>query len=185
MSRARHEWFLNQIFRHRVALQRYVRGLVSELEDVDDLVQETYLRIYGVRHFDSIESPKAMLFSIAHNLAIERARRRTKRATESVADIDALGVVSESAENDEQLDAQRRFEGFCSAVDTLPPVCRRVFVLRKVYRLSHDEIADVLGIKPSTIEKHVVKGLKRCRDYMREHGLLDEPQRRVPAGERS
>jgi RNA polymerase sigma-70 factor (ECF subfamily) len=97
-----------------------------------------------------------------------------------VADVDALGVVSNGAGSDEQLDARRRFEGFCIAVDTLPPVCRRVFVLRKVYQLSHDEIADVLGIKPSTIEKHVVKGLKRCRDYMREHGLLDEERGASP-----
>jgi RNA polymerase sigma factor (sigma-70 family) len=176
MSRDRHEWFLNQIFRHRSALQRYVRGFVSDSEDIDDLIQETYLRIYGVKDFARVESPKALLFSIAHNLAIERARRRTTRATDSVADFDALGVVSDGAGADEELDARRRFEGFCAAVDSLPPVCRRVFVLRKVYQLSHDEIVDVLGIKPSTIEKHVVKGLKRCRDYMREHGLLNEAQ---------
>jgi DNA-directed RNA polymerase specialized sigma24 family protein len=55
----------------------------------------------------------------------------------------------------------------------LPPLCRRVFVLRKVYRLSHDEIAEVLGVSHSTIEKHVAKGLIRCRDYLRDAGLLD------------
>jgi RNA polymerase sigma-70 factor (ECF subfamily) len=48
-----------------------------------------------------------------------------------------------------------------------------VFVLRKVYRLSHDEIAEVLGVSHSTIEKHVAKGLIRCRDYLRDAGLLD------------
>jgi RNA polymerase sigma-70 factor (ECF subfamily) len=174
MPRDRHEWFLDQIFRHRSALQRYVRGFVADSEDIDDLIQETYLRIYGVKDFAKVESPKALLFSIAHNLAVERARRRTRRATDSVPDFDSLRVVSNEEGTDEQLDSRRRFEGFCIAVDSLPPVCRRVFVLRKVYQLSHDEIVDVLGIKPSTIEKHVVKGLKRCRDYMREHGLLDE-----------
>jgi DNA-binding transcriptional ArsR family regulator len=46
-------------------------------------------------------------------------------------------------------------------------------VLRKVYRLSHDEIAEVLGVAHSTIEKHVAKGLIRCRDYLRDGGLLD------------
>jgi RNA polymerase sigma-70 factor (ECF subfamily) len=181
MSRDRHEWFLNQIFRHRKALQRYVRGFVADAEDIDDLIQETYLRIYGVNEFDKVESPKALLFSIAHNLAVERARGRTRRATDSVADIDSLGVVSAGAATDDLLDARRRFEGFCIAVDSLPPVCRRVFVLRKVYQLSHEEIVDVLGIKASTIEKHVVKGLKRCRDYMREHGLLEDVRGAAPA----
>jgi DNA-binding transcriptional ArsR family regulator len=48
-----------------------------------------------------------------------------------------------------------------------------VFVLRKVYKLSHAEIAQVLGVSHSTIEKHVAKGLMRCREYLRDQGLLD------------
>jgi RNA polymerase sigma-70 factor (ECF subfamily) len=90
-----------------------------------------------------------------------------------VADLERLTVYSSDAPVDEQIDARRRFESFCAAVDRLPPLCRRVFVLRKVYRLSHDEIAEVLGVSHSTIEKHVAKGLLRCRDYLREAGLLD------------
>jgi DNA-directed RNA polymerase specialized sigma24 family protein len=42
-----------------------------------------------------------------------------------------------------------------------------------VYRLSHDEISEVLGVSHSTIEKHVAKGLIRCRDYLRDAGLID------------
>jgi DNA-binding transcriptional ArsR family regulator len=56
-----------------------------------------------------------------------------------------------------------------------------VFVLRKVYRLSHDEIAEVLGVSHSTIEKHVAKGLIRCRDYLRDAGLLDATGSKDPA----
>ena len=48
-----------------------------------------------------------------------------------------------------------------------------MFVLRKVHKLSHAEISEVLGVSESTIEKHVAKGLVRCRDYLRELGLLD------------
>jgi RNA polymerase sigma-70 factor (ECF subfamily) len=58
-------------------------------------------------------------------------------------------------------------------VDRLPPLCRRVFVLRKVFKLTHAEISEVLGVSHSTIEKHVAKGLVRCRDYLRELGLLE------------
>jgi RNA polymerase sigma factor (sigma-70 family) len=170
----RHEWFLNQVFRHRSTLKRYLKTLMSSEEDIEDLIQETYLRIYGLRDFDEVESPKALLLRIAHNLAVERARRRTTQATDSVADFDALAVFSDMAPMDEQLDARRRFEAFCAAVDSLPPVCRRAFVLRKVYKLSQSEITAVLGVSTSTLEKHVVKGLRRCRDYFREHGLMPE-----------
>ena len=173
MGDERQDWFLNQIFRHRAALYRYLRKFTSGAEDVEDLVQETYVRMYALRDFHEIESPRALLFRIAHNTAVERARRQTAQSTDSVGDFESLSVYSSEAPADEQIDARRRFELFCAAVDHLPPLCRRVFVLRKVYRLSHDEIAEVLGVSHSTIEKHVAKGLLRCREYLRETGLME------------
>jgi RNA polymerase sigma-70 factor (ECF subfamily) len=169
----RHEWFLNQIFRHRADLQRYLQRFTSDAEDIEDLIQETYLRVYSLPDYETVDSPKAYLFTTARNLAIERARRNRDQATDSVADFEPLSLASLGSAVDAQVDARRRFESFCLAVDSLPPVCRRAFVLRKVYQLSHSEIAEVLGIAQSTIEKHVVKGLIRCRDYLRERGLLD------------
>jgi len=169
----RHEWFLNQIFRHRAALHRYLRRFTSGAEDIEDLVQETYVRVYALPDFHAVESSKALLFRIAHNLAVERARRQKSQATDSVADFEQLNVFTSEAPPDEQVEARQRFESFCAAVDRLPPLCRRVFVLRKVYKLSHTEISEVLGVSHSTIEKHVAKGLLRCRDYLRESGLLD------------
>ncbi len=173
MADERHEWFLNQIFRHRAALHRYLRRFTSDAEDIEDLVQETYVRVYALPDYHAVESSKALLFRIAHNLAIERVRRRRSQATDSVADFEALNVYTSEAPPDEQVDARRRFEMFCAAVDRLPPLCRRVFVLRKVYKLSHTEISEVLGVSHSTIEKHVAKGLLRCRDYLRELGMLE------------
>jgi RNA polymerase sigma factor (sigma-70 family) len=173
MANERHEWFLKQIFRHGAALHRYLRRFTSGAEDIEDLVQETYVRIYAIEDRDAVDSPRALLFRIAHNLAIERSRRQVARATDSVGDFDALNVDTSEAPPDEQIDARRRFESFCAAVDRLPPLCRRVFVLRKVYKLSHTEIAEVLGVSHSTIEKHVAKGLIRCREYLKERGLLD------------
>ena len=173
MADARHEWFLNQIVRYRAALHRYLRKFTSGAEDIEDLVQETYLRVYALSDYHAVGSPKALLFRIAHNLAVERARRQKTQATDSMADFELLSVYATEAPADQQIDARRRFESFCAAVDRLPPVCRRVFVLRKVYRLTHTEIAAVLGVSHSTIEKHVAKGLMRCRDYLRETGVLD------------
>ena len=173
MADKRHDWFLDQVFHHRAALHRYLGKLTSGAEDIEDLVQETYVRIYALPDFRQVESPKALLFRIAHNLAVERARRHKSQATDTMADLESLDVFSNEVPPDEQTDARRRFESFCAAVERLPPLCRRVFVLRKVHKLSHAEISEVLGVSQSTIEKHVAKGLVRCRDYLRELGLLD------------
>jgi len=173
MAEQRHDWFLNQVFQHRTALHRYLGKLTSGAEDIEDLVQETYVRMYALPDFHLVESPKALLFRIAHNLAVERARRHKAQATDTVGDLETLTVFSEEAPPEEQTDAGRRFESFCVAVERLPPICRRVFVLRKVHKLSHAEISEVLGVAESTIEKHVAKGLVRCREYLRDLGLLD------------
>lgn len=173
MADKRHDWFVNQVFQHRAALHRYLGKLTSGAPDIEDLVQETYVRMYALPDFHLVESPKALLFRIAHNLAVERARRHKAQATDTVGDLETLTVFSEEAPPEEQTDARRRFESFCAAVERLPPICRRVFVLRKVHKLSHAEISEVLGVSESTIEKHVAKGLVRCRDYLRELGLLD------------
>lgn len=192
MADDRRKRLLDQIFSHRAALQKYLRKFTAGAEDVEDLVQEAYVRVCALPPGQVVDSPRALLFRIAHNLAVDRVRQKVTRATDDVADFEPLNVFSEEAEPDEQVDLRRRFESFCAAVDSLPPLCRRVFVLRKVYQLSHAEIAQVLGLSHSTIEKHVAKGLVRCRDRLRSLGLLEGlelvaggplPRRRVKDGE--
>ena len=173
MADERRKRLLDQVLRHRVALQKYLRKFTAGAEDIEDLVQESYVRICALPPTEVIDSPRALLFRIARNLAVDRARQKVARATDTIADFEPLNVSSEEAQPDEQVDLRRRFESFCAAVESLPPLCRRVFVLRKVYQLSHAEIAQVLGVSHSTIEKHVAKGLVRCRDQLRSLGLLD------------
>lgn len=192
MGDERRKRLLEQILCHRPALQKYLRRFTAGAEDVEDLVQEAYVRVCAMPAAQVVDSPRALLFSIARNLAVDRARQRLAHATDDVADFEPLNVSSGEAEPDEQVDLRRRFESFCEVVDSLPPLCRRVFVLRKVYQLSHAEIAQVLGLSHSTIEKHVAKGLVRCRDRLRSLGLLEGlevdaaepmPLRRVKEGD--
>jgi len=169
----RHEWFLQQVFGHRQAVMRYLRRFRFGQDDSEDLVQEALLRMYSLPDAGSVQSPRAMLFSIVHNLAVERLRRVGTQATDTVAEIETLGVFSSEAGPEQQADASQRFGRFNAIVSELPPVCRRAFVLRKIYGLSPEEIAQVLGSTVSTIEKHVAKGMVRCRDRMMEFGMLD------------
>lgn len=192
MPDQRRKGLLDQLLSHRTALQKYLRRFTAGAEDVEDLVQEAYVRVCAMSPAQVVQSPRALLFRIGRNLAVDRARQRLSHATDDVADFEPLNVFSEETQPDEQVDLRRRFESFCDVVDSLPPLCRRVFVLRKVYQLSHAEIAQVLGVSHSTIEKHVAKGLLRCRDRLRSLGMLEglevaaggpSARRRVKEGE--
>ena len=83
MSSDRHEWFLNQVFCHRQMLQQYLRKYLNSDEDIDDVIQDTYLRIYGIQDHTAVESPKALLITITHNLAVELGRCRVSRDRKS------------------------------------------------------------------------------------------------------
>ncbi len=54
------------------------------------------------------------------------------------------------------------------AINRLPPICRQVFIQRKLYAKSHQQIADMLNISTKTVENHLSKGLLLCRKYMLE-----------------
>jgi len=68
---------------------------------------------------------------------------------------------------------------FEEAVASLPGQCQRVFVMKKVYGFSHQEISKKLGISISTTEKHVVAGLKRCNEFLTRKAESDQDEEKI------
>ncbi len=60
----------------------------------------------------------------------------------------------------------------CDAIRSLPVQCRRVLVLKKVYGHSYREIAEKLQISEKNVEKHIAKGVTRCKDYLADQTAL-------------
>ncbi len=52
------------------------------------------------------------------------------------------------------------------ALTTLPPMCRKVFLLSRYEEMSHQEIADFLGISPNTVDNHIKKALGILRQAL-------------------
>ena len=59
------------------------------------------------------------------------------------------------------------------AVNQLPPKCRNVFVLRMIDGLSQRAIGERLGIAVSTVEKHLAKGLRLCKESIAAQDATD------------
>lgn len=60
-----------------------------------------------------------------------------------------------------------KFDRVKVAIAEMPPQCQRVFIMHKVYGFKYKEISQQLGISVSTVEKHMMTGLKKCRQSMK------------------
>ena len=155
---------------HQTALRAFVSKMVSSPADVDDVIQEAFLRAFNAEKAKEIEKPKSFLFTIARNIVLSNVTSKSSKLTDHVADFDVLGVITEHDMVVGEAQAQETFGLYCRAVESLPPQARQVFLMRKVYGLSHKEISQRLDIAVSTVEKHLAKGVKTCAVYLREHG---------------
>ena len=152
---------------HESALRAFVSRLVMTPSDIDDVTQETFLRAFNAEKAKEIQQPKSFLYTVARNIVLSNFARKSNQLTDYVADFEEFGVIEEREVSDE-VEAEETFLQYCGAVAALPEQCRRVYLLRKVYGLTHKEIALRLGLSVSTVEKHLVKGVRRCSDYLRE-----------------
>jgi RNA polymerase sigma-70 factor (ECF subfamily) len=159
---------------HVTFLKKFLTRFLREQQDIDDVIQETYLRAYSAEQIKSIEQPKAFLFRIARNLALTELTKKSRQITDYLADFDE-SVVMGSETLEEEIEAREHLGLYCEAVAALPEQCRRVYLLRKVHGLSHKEIAERMRLTVSSVEKHLLKGMLKCRAYVREREEIWQP----------
>jgi len=168
--------FKQNIVENYDALKAFVARYAKRPHDVEDIVQETFVRTYQAQKRHSIQNIKAYLFTTARNLSFKQAALHANKVTDYLADLGLSEVVSESASLEDEVQAHQQFSIFCEAVRELPLQCRRVFILKKIYGFSHEEIAQRLGISVSTTNQHLAKGVASCTIYMRDKGYLTQQQ---------
>jgi RNA polymerase sigma factor (sigma-70 family) len=157
----------------RNRLARVVSRLVPPHE-VEDVVQETYVRACEFNAGSEIRSAGTFMTRIARNLALDHLKRAEQRLASPVGDdTEALfGAAPEAgAEPFHQVASREEFSLFCEAVRELPLPCRKVFILKKVYGHSQRDIAQALNLSENTVEKLVAQGVKQCALRLRERGL--------------
>jgi RNA polymerase sigma factor (sigma-70 family) len=144
-------------------LRRVMLRRCGCIETAADIVQETYRRMFAGDLWRQAENPRALLHRIAANLATDIERRHAFRGQFVTADNeldDAAMHASDGIDPEQITSARQRLDRLVAAVDTLPPKCRTVFVLRKFEELSHAEIAARLGISRNMVEKHLRNALQ-------------------------
>lgn len=163
-------WFVEEVYPHGTQLKSYLRGAFPTVRDVDDVVQESYARIWKTRFVRPIHSAKAFLFEVARRLVIDSARRQRRSPIEVVPDPDSLDIVADGPGVADAICTREEIALLARAFDTLPTRCREIMVLRQIEGLSQKEIAARLGLSELTVQTQVVLGLRRLRAFFERHG---------------
>lgn len=142
----------------RPALLRYLRRRVGNAALAEDLAQQTWVQAASAPG-SRIDNPRAYLFRIATNLALDH-QRHVGQGIEVTAAASQLEVIADPAPSPETAALHRsELARLLRAVDRLPPRCRQVFILAKVHELTYAEIAERLGIAKNTVMVHMTRAL--------------------------
>ena len=160
------EWFATHVQPHEPMLRAWLRARFTGEDDIDDVVQETYARLLRARSRGTVESPRAFLFTVARNLALDRARRRQALRLEPLAENEGLSVLEEGEGIPETIAHHQELELLTEAIQSLPDRCRRIFTLRKVYGLPQADIARRLGVAENTVSAQLTIGVRKCMEFM-------------------
>ncbi|MDP5029351.1 MAG: sigma-70 family RNA polymerase sigma factor [Paraglaciecola sp.] len=143
-------------------------------DDIEDIVQETYVKLCLVKSEVNIEYPRSFMLKMAKNLALDHRNKASNRLNESIEELELEDIASLKQEGDptfEGFATDQEFSRFCEVVRQLPVKCRKVFVLKKVYGYTQKEIAKSLNLSENTVENHIANGLIKCNEMRRMQTL--------------
>jgi RNA polymerase sigma-70 factor, ECF subfamily len=152
---------------YQCRLVRYLIYLLGRHDEVDDLVQETWLRVLERgRSYDGRSRFEPWLFTIARHLAIDHMRKR--RTVSLEAEDDGESPLPASSDPSPFILAARTEDAqrLAQSMQTLDFIYREVLVLRFQEDLSLQEVAAVIGAPVSTVASRIYRGLQTLREQL-------------------
>ena len=145
--------------------------LTANEEDARDVVQESYLRAWkGIKRFRGDAQFSTWMYRITANAAATLVQKRRRRRAESLDTVDEPIDTSIEGQPEAAAESAIGLEDLARAVAALPPKLRSTVVLKDVYGLSHEAIAEDLGISVAAAKVRLHRGRKRLRDVLFEEG---------------
>jgi len=142
------------------SLLRFLGRRVRSTVDIEDLAQETYLRLLRARDLGEVRNPQAYLLRVASHVLIEWRDRQPR--PESLVDIDDDFLIDE-CQPEFELDASISQKRLNHTLDSVSPTMRAVLVLRLRDERSCKDIAQELDITLRQVRRYLARGYERLR----------------------
>lgn len=153
---------------HGQQLRRFLLARVRNVADVPDVIQEVYLRMMRIPNVESIRSPEAYLFTVAHHVVQQHTLARA--AAPVSAELTQVLAAQQVTHADPALEAHADecLERLQQGLERLSPKVRATFLLSRRDGLSFDEIAVRLGTSRHMVKKYLMKSLNQLRQQLEQ-----------------
>ncbi len=143
---------------HGLPLVKYLTARFKNPDEAREVAQEAWLRLYRMDNPEGLSNAKAFLYQTANNLSIDRIRRANVERKYASDEDEASRTVEDAVA------AERSLAAVEEAMGDLPHKCRQAFVMHRRNGLSYPEIAELLEVSTSMVEKYIIRALKHLRD---------------------
>ena len=159
------------INRYKAKMMRYARKFLSDSEDVGDIVQEIFIKVYvNIQSFDIERKFSSWLYRIAHNELVNALKKR-KKSVLPLFDLDTFLPISlrdDSLREDIGKKDIKMMIDKC--LDRLKPKYREPIILYYLEELTYREIAEVMRIPISTVGIRIKRAKEKMRSIFKKLG---------------
>ncbi len=136
-----------------------LRRVCSDAHEIDDVIQEVYLRLLDLREVAEIREPRGYLMQMAKNLVLDRLRHEAVLRIDVPDDLEQLAVADPAAGPERVALARAELDWVLRQIARLPRRCRQVVRARRLYGWSQQVTAQMLGLSENVVEKETMKGM--------------------------
>lgn len=157
--------FEKLFYKYRPGLVAFAGSIIQNSDDAEEIVHDVFLAIWNQGEQRQIEEAgmKSYLFTSVKNRCLNHIRKSKLDYSDLTDDLptpdQSPGVVA-------QMEAKEAEAKVHFLIDQLPTKCKQIFIMSRLYELSHKEIAEVLELSPKTIENQVSIALKYLKDHL-------------------
>jgi RNA polymerase sigma-70 factor (ECF subfamily) len=158
-------WFTRLVREQSRFVFRVAYGVLGNSHDAEDVVQETFLKLYRNGSWREMRDEKAFLARVSWRLAVSRVRQaRSMKEETAEEEMSRAELVSAGADPERELMSANEDAVLRRKVNALPEKLRRVLVLSAMEELNSRAIAAVMGIPEGTVRRR----LQRARMILKE-----------------
>lgn len=178
LQSGREEAFNLIVKRYQTRLYNFLYRYTRNHEDTEDLVQETFLRVYRSRNaYEPIARFSTWMFTIAGNLMRTQFRKKSRMQTWSIDDDEQeygsyFELASPDETPDEQIHSEMTVRLINDAFNSMPDEYSELLDLRENKELSYEEIAEAVNLPMGTVKSRINRGRQKVQNKIRN--LNDE-----------